>query len=204
VLEQMGKAAEAAKALVDYLETYSADGDAWFELARLYLAEGQHRKAAFCYEELLLLAPTNHAFHLKYAEILYTLGTAADLKTARGYFAHALNLCPQNNARALYGLLMVRCAGARRRARASARTRPYARDSTPARRHSPPTRVVVVARALAPRCAQCCQAMGASRAKADAKTVELLAFASQQLKAAYQSNPAQAQLVERMLATMAA
>lgn len=46
--------------------------------------------------------------------------------------------------------------------------------------------------------------MGGSRAKADAKTVELLAFASKQLKAAYQGYPAQAKLLERMLETMAA
>jgi len=69
VLESMGNTTAAAQALVEYLALYSSDGDAWLQLGKIYLVDSQYRKAAFCYEELLLLAPTNHVFHTKYADV---------------------------------------------------------------------------------------------------------------------------------------
>ncbi|KAJ1635821.1 hypothetical protein T492DRAFT_964167 [Pavlovales sp. CCMP2436] len=105
VISEMGNSAGAVKALIEYLDLYSSDADSWLELSRLYLGEAQYSKAAYCYEELLLLQPNNHVFHAKYAEVMYTMG-GEHVKTARKYFAHSLNICPKNNARALYGLLM--------------------------------------------------------------------------------------------------
>mgnify|MGYP006266990091 FL=1 len=52
-----------------------------------------------------------YMYHIRYAEILYTLGcgdkgTPEQLRSARKYFAHALELNPQGNTRALFGLLL--------------------------------------------------------------------------------------------------
>mmetsp|Transcript_5027 Transcript_5027/g.12061 ORF Transcript_5027/g.12061 Transcript_5027/m.12061 type:complete len:135 (+) Transcript_5027:520-924(+) len=79
------------------------DVEAWQELADLYLSEMQLEHAKFCYEELILHAPQNYIYHLKYAEILYTLG---DFVTARKYFAQSLELNKDGNLRALFGLNM--------------------------------------------------------------------------------------------------
>eukprot|EP00965_Chrysotila_dentata_P042604 1413441-Pleurochrysis_carterae.AAC.1 len=56
-------------------------------------------------------------YHVRYGEILFTLygnergGNAEQVRTARKYFAHALELKPSGNLRALYGLLLC-CAAA--------------------------------------------------------------------------------------------
>lgn len=39
-----------------------------------------YRQAAFCYEELIMLNPNNSNYHIRYADILYTLGGAANFK----------------------------------------------------------------------------------------------------------------------------
>jgi len=68
-------------------------------------------------EELILINPMAYIYHLRYAEILLTIGgvekggNAEMVRTARKYFAHALELKPQKNLRALYGLLLC-CAAA--------------------------------------------------------------------------------------------
>ena len=100
-----GEFADAIEEMNEYLKIYSADSDAYCELADLYLQIQEYRKAAFCYEELILSKPFHHLYHLKYAEILYTLG---DFLAARKYYAKSLELNPDNNMRALWGLLMVR------------------------------------------------------------------------------------------------
>lgn len=49
-----------------------SDGEAWQELANLYLKEGDFAKAAYCMEELILSNPHNHLYYTRYAEIKYT------------------------------------------------------------------------------------------------------------------------------------
>eukprot|EP00310_Coccolithus_braarudii_P019050 CAMPEP_0183338942 /NCGR_PEP_ID=MMETSP0164_2-20130417/6054_1 /TAXON_ID=221442 /ORGANISM="Coccolithus pelagicus ssp braarudi, Strain PLY182g" /LENGTH=323 /DNA_ID=CAMNT_0025508869 /DNA_START=55 /DNA_END=1026 /DNA_ORIENTATION=- len=116
-LRARNKPSEAAKKLVEHLNVVCADADAWVQLADLYLQQQQHRKAAFCMEELILINPMNYMYHIRYGEILFTIGgcerghNAELVRTARKYFAHALELKPQNNLRALYGLLLC-CAAA--------------------------------------------------------------------------------------------
>ncbi len=39
-----------------------------------------YRQAAFCYEELLMMAPTNSIYHTRYADVLYTVGGPTNLK----------------------------------------------------------------------------------------------------------------------------
>jgi tetratricopeptide (TPR) repeat protein len=53
LLSGQGRLAQAASALVAYLETFQSDLDAWAELADIYSSLGLYRQAAFCLEELL-------------------------------------------------------------------------------------------------------------------------------------------------------
>jgi tetratricopeptide (TPR) repeat protein len=111
-----GRATDAIAALNNYLNCFQNDADAWHELAEIYISQHQHASALFCYEELILTNPHNFHYHLKYAELLYTVAIpkpaptrADDFETARKYFIQAVELNPDGvyNCRARYGVLMV-------------------------------------------------------------------------------------------------
>lgn len=62
-------------------------------------------QAAFCLEEVLLHNPTNIAVYVQYADVLYTMGgSASNFRTARSYYAAALELSGGTSVRALYGI----------------------------------------------------------------------------------------------------
>jgi len=99
-----GDLAAAIAALDNYLKLYYSDETAWLELADVYVASEKYDMAQFCYEELVLLAPQNYVYHLSLAEVAFTRGQRENIATARNYYAQALELKPENNLRALYGL----------------------------------------------------------------------------------------------------
>jgi len=111
-----GKTAEAVSRLNKYLEMVCSDTEAWLQLAAIYLNAQQFKRAAFCMEELILINPMNYLYHLRYADIMFTIGSAdkgggtEQLRIARKYYAHALDLKPHNNLRAVYGLLLAAAA----------------------------------------------------------------------------------------------
>lgn len=112
-----GKSAEAATRLVKYLEVVCSDVEAWLQLCAIYLNFQHFKRAAFCMEELILINPMSYLFHLRYADIMYSIGCAdkggggsEQLRTARKYYAHALDLKPTDNLRAVYGLLFASAA----------------------------------------------------------------------------------------------
>lgn len=100
-----GNTGAAIDLLRKYLEAYQNDTEAWEELAELYLEVPMYRQAAFCYEELMMLSPVSAPIHVRYADVLYTLGGAQNLRTARTYYSRAVTLSKGHNVRALYGLL---------------------------------------------------------------------------------------------------
>ena len=61
-------------------------------------------QAAFCLEELLLQQPTSAGYHLLYADTLYTMGGAANWRTARSYYSGVLEMTAGRELRALYGV----------------------------------------------------------------------------------------------------
>lgn len=65
----MGDIAAGMQGLVDYLAINTGDLDAWLELVKLYTGAAQYKRAAFCWEEIILIAPTNPTFLCKYAEV---------------------------------------------------------------------------------------------------------------------------------------
>jgi len=105
-LRSEGNVSAAIKCLNKYLETFSADHYAWEQLLDLYMSQERFELAKFCIEELILLFPENHVYHTLYAETLHTLGGKSNLELARMYYAQALELKPNNNVRALYGLIL--------------------------------------------------------------------------------------------------
>jgi len=97
---------KAIEELAKYLNIYPSDESGWQELTQLYISQQKFELAKFCIEELILLVPENYLYHLQYAEVLYTAGSKPDFETARKYFAQSLELKPDDNLRALYGLVM--------------------------------------------------------------------------------------------------
>eukprot|EP00358_Blepharisma_japonicum_P005352 CAMPEP_0202942296 /NCGR_PEP_ID=MMETSP1395-20130829/2455_1 /ASSEMBLY_ACC=CAM_ASM_000871 /TAXON_ID=5961 /ORGANISM="Blepharisma japonicum, Strain Stock R1072" /LENGTH=161 /DNA_ID=CAMNT_0049638349 /DNA_START=280 /DNA_END=762 /DNA_ORIENTATION=+ len=98
-----GKIDDAINTLNSYLETFQADIEAWEELADIYLSNQHFSQAAYCYEEVVLSSPENCWVILKYAEILYSIGTLEKVNLARKYFMQAIILNNQCT-RAMWGL----------------------------------------------------------------------------------------------------
>lgn len=116
-----GDAAGAVEGLNKYLQTFMGDADAWRELADIYISLQMYKQAAFCYEELLLAAPLNPIFHLTYAQLLCTIGGLENLRTAKSFYASAIEFSAGKNMRALYGICL--CDAAIKQAAKGARGR---------------------------------------------------------------------------------
>ncbi|ORY06442.1 TPR-like protein [Basidiobolus meristosporus CBS 931.73] len=95
-----GSTIEAIQSLSKYLDIHFNDIEAWLELCELYLDQFMYQQAAFCLEEVILLQPLNHLFHLKYAEVLFTMDNVA---MALKEFCHVIELCT-DHTRGLYGI----------------------------------------------------------------------------------------------------
>ncbi|KAI1314967.1 ER membrane complex subunit 2 [Mortierella claussenii] len=100
LLRSMGLPSDAIGALVKYLDINYTDFEGWLQLADLYLEELMYSQAAFCMEEVIMLQPQNHIFHLKYAEILYS---QENIALALKQFCRVVELC-RDHVRGLYGI----------------------------------------------------------------------------------------------------
>lgn len=104
---------EAIEILNWGLKVNQADTNCWFELAEIYTACMNFTKAAYCFEEILVLKPLNYIYNLKYAEMLYSWGGGENLLLARKYFSKAVFLndnskngtSESKSVRAIFGLL---------------------------------------------------------------------------------------------------
>jgi tetratricopeptide (TPR) repeat protein len=100
VYKAKGQDQQAIEALTRYLDAFYNDVESWLELSALYLNYHLYQQAGFCLEELILLQPQNHFYHLKYAEILYT---SDNITVALKEFCRVVELC-EDNVRALCGI----------------------------------------------------------------------------------------------------
>ncbi|KAF9916116.1 ER membrane complex subunit 2 [Lobosporangium transversale] len=100
LLRAMGLPSDAISALVKYLDINYTDFEGWLQLADLYLEQLMYSQAAFCMEEVIMLQPQNHIFHLKYAEILYS---QQSIGLALKQFCRVVELC-KDHVRGLYGI----------------------------------------------------------------------------------------------------
>jgi len=104
-LSRATSGAEAASALVQHLESFPADADAWNALAGIYINEQRYTQALYCLEEVLLHQPGNPRALLRYAEVNYTCGTTEAFAVAAKYFARTVQLTQGRLPRALFGLV---------------------------------------------------------------------------------------------------
>lgn len=88
------------KNLVEHLKIFLQDEEsifyiillAWIELANQYQKINAIKDAIFCYEELIIINPTNYLYVLQIAELYYTLGGQINVKNARNYYMRTTEL----------------------------------------------------------------------------------------------------------------
>lgn len=96
---------EIKEALNDYLERNGSDASAWVEMTKICAEVGDYSGAAYAREEIVLSAPLNAEAHCALGEWYATVGGRENWKGARKHFAQSLELDPENNLRALFGLV---------------------------------------------------------------------------------------------------
>jgi len=106
---------EAIAALVDFLESFPADTEAWCELADLYQSQGLSSQAMFCLEEALLSVPYAWNLHARLGELGYmtALSTTDGADAAQRLlvqaikrFGRSVELC-DDYLRGYYGLKLA-------------------------------------------------------------------------------------------------
>lgn len=133
----MSREEDAISALVEFLEAFPTDAEAWCELADLYQSQGMTSQAIFSLEEALLITPNSwnvcastltsinriyliHSgkqLHARLGELFYISAIASDSKAVLPgllamsiqYFCRSIELC-DDYLRGLYGLILVLCA----------------------------------------------------------------------------------------------
>eukprot|EP00878_Enallax_costatus_P036444 GHUV01040930.1.p1 GENE.GHUV01040930.1~~GHUV01040930.1.p1 ORF type:complete len:227 (+),score=87.09 GHUV01040930.1:496-1176(+) len=102
-----GQLSQAIDVLRTYLDHFMNDKEAWEELADCYVEASMYKQAAFCLEEVLSMGVLAPLTLIRYADVLATIGGAAQLRTARAYYSKALQVSNGRSVRALYGLIAV-------------------------------------------------------------------------------------------------
>ena len=74
----------------------------------IYGERGNYAKASFCFEELVVLNPTNDVFTIKLAEMYLTLGGKSNIEKAIKYLSYLISKRPENT-RALWMLYRTVC-----------------------------------------------------------------------------------------------
>jgi tetratricopeptide (TPR) repeat protein len=105
LLKGSGQSTEAIKELNSYLEKFEGDIEAWEELTEIYLDLQQFSRAAFTYEEAVLMNPYDPKVLLRYAEILYSTGIPENTILARKYAAESI--LKKQTARGLWVLHQI-------------------------------------------------------------------------------------------------
>ena len=121
-----GDAAEALRLVSEHLDVYQSDGEAWAQAGDWYVASGvggDAARAAFCYEEALLHAPTSAGAHARAADAFFSAADASgpsspsssakavSLEAARKHYGAAVALSGGGGcSRALWGLVACEAA----------------------------------------------------------------------------------------------
>lgn len=114
LLRSMGKTNDAIAALTNILDQSPTDVETWSELGDMYLVQGSHDQAVFCFEEVLLVTPNSWNMQARLGEVLYLVSDRAEgaeqlkvLSESMRRFCRSIELC-DNYLRGFYGLKLVR------------------------------------------------------------------------------------------------
>ncbi|KAF3481731.1 tetratricopeptide repeat protein 35 [Arthroderma uncinatum] len=111
VLRTLSRHAESISSLVEFLDAFPTDAEAWCELSDLYHSQGLSSQSIFCLEEALLIVPNAWNLHARLGELQYIStstpeASEASLKTLAESvrrFCRSIELC-DDYLRGYYGL----------------------------------------------------------------------------------------------------
>ncbi|EFR01787.1 tetratricopeptide repeat protein 35 [Nannizzia gypsea CBS 118893] len=111
VLRSLGRAGEAISSMVEFLDAFPTDAEAWCELSDLYHSQGLSSQSIFCLEEALLILPNAWNLHARLGELLYISThspespemTLKPLAESVRRFCRSIELC-DDYVRGYYGL----------------------------------------------------------------------------------------------------
>eukprot|EP01042_Synura_sphagnicola_P003726 gene3726-4647_t len=75
IFKSQGDTKAALELLQLIVSVYQSDISSWLESAELFASVGDFQSAAFCYEETILISPSIAPYHVRLAEIYYTIAT---------------------------------------------------------------------------------------------------------------------------------
>ncbi|EPY49506.1 TPR repeat protein Oca3/ER membrane protein complex Ecm2 [Schizosaccharomyces cryophilus OY26] len=95
LLRSVGKLKECINGLIEYVDTFYNDIEAWAELADLYFSVEAYEKSAFCYEEMLLLQPFEPRIFAKLADLHYVMSRSnpIHLWISLKHYCRAVEIC---------------------------------------------------------------------------------------------------------------
>ncbi|KAL6242347.1 Inositol phosphatase SIW14 [Rhinocladiella similis] len=114
LIRSIGRPQEAITDLVEFVDSFPTDMEAWCELSDLYQTQGCSSQAIFCLEEALLITPNAWNLHARLGELEYMAGVSAPdspegrdhLSLAVKRFSRSIELC-DGYLRGFYGLKLV-------------------------------------------------------------------------------------------------
>ena len=115
LIRTMGKPQDAILSLVDLLDSFPSDVEAWCELSELYHSQGMGSQAVYCLEEALLAVPNAWNLHARLGELEYlnastgSEGSEAAVRSlisAVQRFSRSIELC-DDYLRGYYGLKLA-------------------------------------------------------------------------------------------------
>jgi tetratricopeptide (TPR) repeat protein len=107
IMKSQGDIQGQIEALNKITNSFPMEVPTWVQLGEIYLSLCDYKPAAHCFEELVLLEPSNSSYHSRLAEVYYTIDGLEYAINARRHFLLSLEIqCAAINKRALYGLIM--------------------------------------------------------------------------------------------------
>lgn len=114
LMKTVGRPQDAITDLVEFVDTFPTDVEAWCELSDLYQSQGCSSQAIFCLEEAILVTPTAWNLHARLGELELMAGTSSSesseaqkhLTQAIQRFSRSIELC-DDYLRGFYGLKLA-------------------------------------------------------------------------------------------------
>lgn len=113
LIKSLGLREQAISNLVDFLDAFPTDVEAWAELSELYFSQGLLSQAIFSLEEAVIVTPNAWNLHARLGELEYLLGLSLEgaegqkhLMQAVQRFSRSIELC-DDHLRGFYGLKLA-------------------------------------------------------------------------------------------------
>lgn len=114
LIKSIGRPQDAITDLVEFVDSFPTDMEAWCELGDLYQSQGCSSQAIFCLEEALLITPNAWNLHARLGELEHLSGISSNepnevqnhLSQAVKRFSRSIELC-DDYLRGFYGLKLA-------------------------------------------------------------------------------------------------